>query len=59
MSQVTMAQLAEMTGKDRKQLRRMIADGRLTPATKLPGKTGPYLFESDEIARVFGIEAAA
>lgn len=59
MSQVTMAELAARTGKDRKQLRRMIADGRLKPAMKLPGKTGAYLFDPEEVVRVFGEVVAA
>ena len=37
---------------DRSTLSRWVAQGRITPATKLPGLRGAFLFEPDEVARV-------
>ena len=39
-----------MLGIGRTQLGRFINSSRLTPATRLPGKTGAYLFHRDEVA---------
>ena len=38
---------------------RLVAHGRLTPAAKVPGATGAYLFHPDHVAAVAGVTAAA
>lgn len=49
---LTTAQTAERLNTDRKGVRRLIAAGTLTPRTKLPGKTGAYLFDSEHVDAV-------
>lgn len=39
-------------GRDASTIARMVRDGRIKPATKLPGLRGAYLFTADEVARV-------
>jgi len=46
---LTTAEVAERLRTDRKGVRRLIAAGALTPAKKLPGKTGAYLFHPAEV----------
>jgi hypothetical protein len=46
------------TGRDRRQVARWIAAGRLKPILKLPGRTGAYLFavaDVDELCDELGI----
>lgn len=43
---------------DRSTLSRWVAMGRITPAIKLPGLRGAFMFDADEVERVKG-EAAA
>lgn len=49
---LTTAEAAERLGYSTRTIQRMADDGRLTPAKKLPGETGGYLFDSAEIERV-------
>ncbi len=49
---MTAAQAAEVLRCTPRTVARMAEDGRLTPALKLPGKVGAYLFEPAEVARV-------
>lgn len=46
---VTTAQAAELLGKSVATINRMVLLGRITPHLKLPGKTGAYLFDRDQI----------
>lgn len=46
---LTTAQVAELLRKPRRAVLRMAAKGDLPVAQKLPGLTGGYLFEMDEI----------
>lgn len=39
-------------GIDRSTLTRWVQTGRITPAQKLPGRTGAYLFDPAEVQRV-------
>lgn len=48
---MTAAQAAEVLGCSQRTVARMAEDGRLTPALKLPGETGAYLFEPAEVER--------
>ena len=50
---LTVAQVAEMVGRDRKTVLRWIASGRL-PAIKLAGQTGAYLIEPED-AEALGV----
>lgn len=46
---LTTRQVAERLGKSIATVKRMAADGRLPYAAKVPGETGAYLFDADEI----------
>jgi len=51
---LTTAQVAERVGKNVRTIGRWVEAGRLTPAHRLPGKTGALLFKSadvDELAK--------
>jgi DNA-binding transcriptional MerR regulator len=41
-------ELAEARGVTVKTVLRWVAAGKVTPAMKLPGKTGAYLFHADQ-----------
>ena len=43
------AQVAEIFGCDVRTVHRMVADGRLVPAIKAPGKRGAYLFRRADV----------
>lgn len=45
-------EVAGILGRDVRTISRWTKSGRLTPATKLPGKRGAYLFDRHEIIRV-------
>jgi excisionase family DNA binding protein len=47
----TTAQAAGRLGCSIRTILRMVEDGRLTPAAKMPGESGGYLFESAEVER--------
>ena len=49
---LTSAEACEQLEIDRSTLSRWVALGRITPATKLPGLRGAFLFEPDEVDRV-------
>jgi hypothetical protein len=49
---LTSAQVAERLSRDIRTVHRMVDDGRIEAATKLPGETGAYLFEPAEVDRV-------
>lgn len=46
------AEAAQIIGVERSTLSHWIAKGRITPAQKLPGKTGVLLFPRKEVERV-------
>jgi excisionase family DNA binding protein len=48
---MTAAQVAEVLGCSQRTIARMAEDGRLTPALKLPGETGAYLFDPAVVRR--------
>ena len=50
---------AELGGIDRSTLTRWVQSGRITPARKLPGLTGAYLFDPTEVQRVKAIATTA
>ena len=50
---------AELGGIDRSTLTRWVQTGRITPARKLPGRTGAYLFDPTEVQRVKAIATTA
>lgn len=52
------AEAAEILGVDRRTLTRMVADGRIEPATKLPARTGAYLFDRAAIEALANADAA-
>ncbi len=49
---LTVAEVAEQLGRGRSTVLRLVTSGDLHPRTKLPGKTGAYLFDRDEVERV-------
>jgi hypothetical protein len=50
---ITARQIVETRGVSHKTVMRMIANGNIVPAGKLPGDTGAYLFEPEEVDRAF------
>ncbi|MEV7972853.1 helix-turn-helix domain-containing protein [Cellulomonas sp. NPDC089187] len=46
---LTTAEVCTRLGTDRKTVRRLVDRGSLTPAFKLPGVTGAYLFDRAEV----------
>jgi predicted site-specific integrase-resolvase len=46
------AEACGILGIDRSTLTRWVAKGIITPAQKLPGETGVYLFQPAEVRRV-------
>jgi hypothetical protein len=46
------AQVAEILGKSTATVKRMALSGALTPALKLPGDTGAYLFTREDVEAV-------
>ncbi|NQD40570.1 helix-turn-helix domain-containing protein [Glutamicibacter halophytocola] len=51
-TQVATADAAKRLDLSTRQIARMVADGRLTPAFKAPGIRGAYIFDVEEIERV-------
>jgi excisionase family DNA binding protein len=45
------SEVAERLGWSRAKVKRAAKDGRLPIAGKMPGETGAYLFDSDDIER--------
>ena len=48
---LAVVEVAERLNVDRSVVRKLVAAGRLTPAMKLPGATGAYLFTESEVER--------
>lgn len=46
---VSTAEVAQRLGVDVRTVHRMVSEGTLTPAAKLPGKTGAYVFDPADI----------
>lgn len=55
----TTSDLAEALGCDVRTIHRMVADGRLTPLQKMPGKRGAYLFDADDLADLIPADSRA
>jgi excisionase family DNA binding protein len=53
------AEACEILRIDRSTLTRWVAKGRISPAQKLPGESGVYLFDPDEVDRVAAEQQAA
>lgn len=53
------AQAAKMLGVDVRTVHRMVHDGRLLPALKVPGLTGAWLFDQAAVERVAAERTAA
>ena len=51
-AEVTAAEAAEILGKDRRQVTRLVKRGTLTPSRKLPGYTGAYLFWKSDVTAI-------
>jgi len=47
--EITTAQAAEVLDVEHRSVFRMVRRGELTPTAKLPGRTGAYLFDRDEV----------
>ena len=47
---ITSREACDLLGVGRTQLGRFINSGRLTPVKQLPGKSGAYLFNRDQVA---------
>lgn len=48
----TTKQASQILRVDVRTVHRMAEDGRLTPVVKVPGATGPYLFNRTDVERV-------
>ena len=55
---LTTAEAAQRLHVDRSVVIKLVAQGRLVPAMKLPGRTGAHLFQPAEVDR-FAAERAA
>jgi len=51
----TTAEAAERLRVSKRTILRMVEDGRLTAAQKLPGETSTYLFDPAEIERAYAL----
>ena len=56
---LTTAKVADLLGVDVRTVHRWVDAGRLTPAMKLDGLRGPYLFERAEVERLQASEQAS
>lgn len=56
---LTTAQVATRAGVHVRTIHRWVASGRLSPALKIPGKTGPLLFDAAEVDALLNAEDAA
>ncbi|NUP83864.1 MAG: helix-turn-helix domain-containing protein [Nonomuraea sp.] len=52
------AHVAELLQVDVRTVHRMADDGRLTPAVKVPGRTGALLFDKNEVEQLRAARAA-
>lgn len=48
-NEITAAEAAEIIGKDRRQITRLVERGELKATRKLPGATGAYLFNRADV----------
>lgn len=55
MAHMTSRQVVERLGVSHRTLMRMVHADEIKPIEKVPGRTGAYIFDSDEIERVFNI----
>lgn len=55
---LTSAEVCERLNIDRSTLSRWVASGRITPALKMPGIRGPFLFDPAEVERLAEAGAA-
>ena len=53
MKNLTTRQVVERYGVSTRTLGRLKDDGELTPVEKLPGATGSYLYDPDQVADFF------
>lgn len=53
MAHMTAREVVEKRGVSHRTLMRMIQKGEITPAEKLPKRTGAYLFDEQEVERAF------
>ena len=53
MAHITARQIVETRGVSHRTLMRMVHAREIVPIEKLPGETGAYLFEPDEVERAF------
>jgi DNA-binding transcriptional MerR regulator len=49
---MTASEVAAAFGRDTRTISRWTREGRLTPTTKLPGKTGAYLYDASQIQKL-------
>lgn len=49
---MTASEVAAAFGRDTRTISRWTREGRLTPTTKLPGKTGSYLYDASQIQKL-------
>src|SRR5437899_7891167 len=54
---ISAAEAAELLGRSKRTIARMAGDGRLTPALKLPGLRGDYLFQRSYVERLAAAQA--
>lgn len=59
MAYLSTKQVAEMNGVSTRKVHRMVSDGRLKVAEKLPLYRGAYLFRPDDVERAFKTESTA
>ncbi|MFA4084210.1 helix-turn-helix domain-containing protein [Mycobacteroides salmoniphilum] len=57
--ELTVSEAAAIIGIEPRSVSRAIRDGRLIPTRKLPGKTGPYLLDLDEVRKYAGLHRSA
>jgi len=56
---LTKTEAAAIIGVDTSTLSRWITQGKITPAKKIPGQTGGYIFTRAEVARVAALHTPA
>ncbi|MGP4975834.1 helix-turn-helix transcriptional regulator [Brachybacterium tyrofermentans] len=56
---LTSSEVAERLGISRQTVAWRVARGQLAPAQQLPGRSGAYLFDADQIAALAADHAAA
>ncbi len=51
---LTISEVSAKYGVSRRTIARRIRDGELTPVMKLPGRTGTYVLNAEQVAVVLG-----